>query len=131
IPLQRSWYARVVVRVEAGGARHCEDGSRLRIEHDRGRALRVPAGDRRPKHGLRIRLDRVIERQVDVLPVASRARADGVDRAAQRVLDDRLAAGPPGQGPVETELEAGQPAIVDPRLPEHLRRDRLPTTPPP
>ena len=85
----------------------------------------MPAGDRRPKHGLRIRLDRVIERQVDVLPVASRARADGVDRVAQRVLDDRLAASPPGQGPVETELEAGQPAIVDTGVPEHLRRDRV------
>ena len=115
---------RVDVRVEPGRDRHRPHGAGGRVEHDRGRALRVPAQHGVAQHGLRVRLDRVVERQVDVAAVAHRLRDDGVDRLAGGVLDDPLAAGPAGQLAVERELEPGEAAVVDARVAEHLRGER-------
>ena len=64
----------------------------------------------------------MIERQVDVRPVALRLRLNRVDRLAGGVLDDPLAARPPGERLVARELEPREPVVVDARVAEHLRR---------
>ena len=74
------------------------------------------------KHALGIGLNRVVERQEDVAALARRRRADHVDRAAERVLDDRLGPRPPGEHAVEPELEPRQAAVVDSRVAQHLGR---------
>src|SRR6185503_8530527 len=104
--------------------RHGANGARRGVEHDRGRALRVPLRDRVAQHRLRVCLDRMVEREVDVAPVALRLGDDRVDRLARGVLDDALATGPPGELLVERELEAGQAVVVDARVPDQLRGER-------
>ena len=113
---------REVVRVVTRGLGHREHGPRLRVEHDRRPVLRAIPCDGLPQHLLRVRLDRVVERQVDVRAVALRLRLNRVDRLAGSVLDDPLATGPPGERLVEGELESREPVVVDARVAEHLRR---------
>jgi hypothetical protein len=73
---------------------------------------------------LRVRLDRVIERQEDVAARAFRPLVLDVEHAAAWILDDGLLPGMPGERPVELELEAGETVAVDPDVPEHLGGDR-------
>ena len=108
-----------------GATRHRQHAARLRVEHDRRAVRRVPLRDRRAQHRLDLRLERVVERQEDVAPRPRRRRADDVDRAAERVPDDRLLAGVPGEVVLEPELEACEALVVDARVAEHLRRDRV------
>ena len=75
------------------------------------------------QHGLGLCLDRVVDRQRDVLALPHRRRRDDVDRPAEGVLDDRLRAGLAGQPLVQLQLQAREPVVVDARVAEHLRRD--------
>src|SRR5207253_4041069 len=52
---------------------------------------------------------------------ARRLLADDVDRAPERVLDERLAPGPTAEPAVELELEPGKPGVVETGESEHLR----------
>ena len=69
---------------------------------------------------LRVRLDRVVERQVDVLAVPLGTRGDRVDGLAGGVLDDPLATWAPRELLVERELEACEATVVHARVTEHL-----------
>ena len=80
-------------------------------------------GDGLLEHLLDVRLDHVVERQIGVPALVRRALADDIDRAPERVLHDRLAPGPATEVAVERELEACEPAVVQARVPEHLRGD--------
>ena len=113
----------ILVRVESGRARHGEDRAGARIHHDRGRGLRVPLLHGLPELELRVRLDRVVDRQVDVASVALGHRLEHVEGAAERVLDHRLLPALAGEQPVERELDAREPAVVDPRVAEQRRSD--------
>ena len=115
---------REVVRVVARLGRHREHRTGVRVDDDRGRVLRVQLGHRRAQHLLGVRLDAVVDREEHVLAGLRRDVALDVDRAAERVADDRLLAGNAGELRVELELEAGEAVVVDAREPEHLRRDR-------
>ncbi len=63
---------RVVVRVEPGRYGHCAHRTGRWIEHDRSGAFGVPPPHRVPQHRLHVRLNRVVEGQVDVRAVALR-----------------------------------------------------------
>src|SRR5690348_12756081 len=43
----------------------------------------------------------------------------------ERIANERLAAGLSGERPVERELEAREPMVVDARVAEHLRGNRV------
>ena len=67
----------------------------------------------------------MVERQEDVATRLLRGRRDHVDGAAERVADDRLLAGLAGEVTLEAELQPRDARVVDPRVPEHLRRDAV------
>ena len=117
-------HARGVVRVVAGCLGHGENLAGRRVEDDRRRVLRVPRRDGLAEHLLGLRLDRVIDRGEHVRPLPHRARADHVDRTARRVADDGLLPRAAGELPVVLELEPAEAVVVDPRVAEHLGRDR-------
>ena len=75
------------------------------------------------QHGLRVRLDPVVDRQEDVVARPLRLRRDHVDHAAARIADRRLAAGLADERLVERALEPFEAVVVDPRVAEHLRGD--------
>ena len=115
---------RDLVRVVARLHRHREHAAGLRVEHDRGCALRMPLRDGRAQDLLCVRLDRVIERQERSLAVARGHVALDRDRPADRIAHDRLAARRAGELRVELELEPGEALVVDAGVAEHLRRER-------
>ena len=84
-------------------------------------ALRAPALDRPPQHVLGVRLDPVVEGEEDVVARPLGLDLDDVDRAADRVADDRLAARPADELAVEALLEPVETVVVDAREAEHLR----------
>src|SRR6202011_1190158 len=96
-----------------------------RVEHDRRRALGAPLlyGVREDLLGIRLNL--VVDREEDRLAGPRGSDGLNVDRAAERVADDDLLAGPAAQRIVELELESRETLVVDARITEHLRRDRL------
>src|SRR5439155_18713680 len=100
-------------------------GARLRVEHDRRRALRAPLRHGLAQHLLGVRLDRVVEREEDGLARASRRDPVDLDRTPERVADDDLLAVPAAEARFERELEAGEPLVVDTGVAEHLRCDRV------
>ena len=65
----------------------------------------------------------MVEGQRDVVPVARGARLDDLDRPAARVADVALVARAAGQRPVELQLEAGEPPVVEARVAQNLGRD--------
>ena len=77
------------------------------------------------QHRLDLRLQRVVERQEDVAARLLRRRADHVDRAPERVADDRLLARAAAEVALEPELEPGEAVVVDARVAEHLCGDRV------
>ena len=113
----------VAVRVEAGHHRHREDLAVPRVEHDRGGRLRAPVRDRALEDALGVRLNRVVEREDDIVAVPGRHGLDDVDRAACRVADEALVAHAARQRTVQLQLEPGQTAVVEPRVAEHLGGD--------
>ena len=116
VPLQVLRDVRVVVRVVAGCAGHGEDGAGPRVHHDRRRRLRVPLVDRLPELELRVRLDRVVEGEVDVAAVPLGDGLDDVDGASVRILDHRLLPAAAGEEPVERQLEPREAAVVHSRV---------------
>ena len=116
---------REVVRVVARGLGHREHGPCLRVEHDRRPVLRAIPCDGLPQHLLRVRLDRVVERQEDGLSGQRRGRVLDADRAPERIAHDRLLAGATRELRVELGLETRKPDVVDAGVPEYLRRDRV------
>src|SRR2546423_1348936 len=91
-----------------------EERWRIRAtDTDGRRALGAPLRHRLAEDLLRVRLDRVVERE-EARPAAGR-RHDvlDVDCAAERVADDGLAARRARELPVELELEAREPLVVD------------------
>ena len=114
---------RELVRVERRVVRHREDRAGPRIHHDRRRATgaELPHGAREDLLG--VRLDLVVDRQVTLRPGRSALRGDDVDRPAERVLDDRLEAGPAGERLVERALEPVEAVVVGAREAEHVRGD--------
>ena len=124
VPLVLGRHVREGVRVEPGRGRHRQHRPRVRIEDDRGRALRMPLEDGRAQHVLGLRLDRVVDRQEDVVPVALGHRVEDVDDTADRILDHRLAARAAGQRLVALEFHAGEAVVVDACEADQLRGDR-------
>src|SRR5206468_2603555 len=102
-----------------------EDASWAGVPDDRARRLGGPALARLGKHPLDLALDRVVDREIDVLARCARLRVDDLERAPERVLDDRLLAARPGQRLVELELETGQALVVHARIAEHGRPHAL------
>jgi hypothetical protein len=80
----------------------------------------MPLANCVPQDRLRVRLDRMVERQVDVLAVSLGARGDRVDGLAGGVLDDPLATRAARELLVERELEACEATVVNARIAEHL-----------
>ena len=115
---------RVVVGVEARGARHCQHLARDRVEHDRGGRLRVPLLHRVAQHRLGLRLDRVVDREDDALALPLRRSALDIEGRAVGRLDHRLAARVADQARIQRVLEPREPVIVDASKAEHVRRDR-------
>ena len=88
-------------------------------------ALRPVTAHGLGEHGLRVRLDLVVDREADVLPRGLGLRRDDVEGSSDRVLHDRLAARLTGEHAIERALETFEATVVQPRVPEHLRRDAL------
>ena len=65
----------------------------------------------------------MIDRERHVLAGSLGPRGDDVDRAAERVLDDRLEAGLARERLVERALEPVEAVVVRPGEPEHVRGD--------
>ena len=74
---------------------------------------------------LGVRLDRVVEGREDVLALYLRRRADDVDRPAERVTHDRLGTRPAEEAAVVPILQPLEPLVVDTRIADHLRADRV------
>src|SRR5207247_2470901 len=66
-----------------------------------------------------------VQREEDAVSVTLRSRAENIQRAPEWILDDRLPAGAARQHPVEPELHAGQPSVVDAGIAEHLCGDAV------
>ena len=116
---------REAVGVEARRRRHREHLTGARIHDDSRRRLARPSGEpcpgASPPHspGSRGRSSRRTLR-----PGRLGLGLDDVERAPERVLDDRLAPGLAGERALERALESLEALVVEPRVAEHLRRDR-------
>ena len=85
----------------------------------------MPFLDRLAEDELGFGLDVVIDREGDVAAVARRRRDDRVEDVAERIADERFPTASPCKRLVQRELQAGKAVVVDPRIAEHLRRDRM------
>jgi hypothetical protein len=112
------------IRVEARRGRHREDFAGLRVHHDCGRRPRRPAADGVREDLLRVRLDLTVDREPDVLARRLGLRLDHVERSAERILDDGLASGRPGERLLQRALQALEADVVESGIPEDLRGDR-------
>src|SRR5207237_683975 len=99
------------------------DLARARIEHRRRCVLGIPLPDSLGERLFGVCLNRVIDRHSDVASRNRRTVAQDVDRAARRVLDDRLVTGSSRELAIEPELESGKTAVVDADVPQYLRCD--------
>ena len=86
---------REAVGVVAGLLGHGENRAGVRIEDDRGRALRLPLAHRLLEHLLGVCLHVTVEREEDIAPGAGRAVLDRVHGLAERVPHYRRAPGRP------------------------------------
>ncbi len=111
------------VRVVARLLRHAEDRARVRVHDDRRRVLRMPLLHGLREHLLGVRLDLAVEREEDVAALMRRTLLDRVHRLAERVPHLDRASRLPRQLPVQLELEAREPRVVEAREPEHRGRD--------
>ena len=66
----------------------------------------------------------MVEREGDAPPLHGRPVGKDCDRAAGRILFDRLVARAACELTVELQLEAGEPYAVDADIPQHLCRHR-------
>ena len=114
---------REAVGVEPRRRGHREHGSRVRVHDDGRRGSRAPAAHRLLEHLLGVVLDLVVEREANVAPGRLLLRRDDVERAPERVLDDRLASGPSGEHRLERPLEPLEALVVEARVPDHLCTD--------
>ena len=76
--------------------------------------------NRPAQHLFGVRLDRVIDRQEEAVALLLGRGAQHVDRAPERVADDRLLAGLAGEIVVVLDLEAAHASVVGARETDHL-----------
>ena len=114
---------RIAIRVVAALDGHGENPAGPGVEHDRGGRLRSPVVDRAPQHGLGLGLDRVVEREADVLPRVCGLRVEDIDHLPGGIANDSLAARLPRELALELELETGEAMIVRARVADDLRPD--------
>src|SRR5438270_774641 len=123
VRLQRLRDARRVVRFVAGRLRHREHCAGMRVEDDRRGRLGTRLAHGVAQHLLGVRLDLAVDRREDRVALVLGRRADDVDRAPERVADDRLPAGLAGEALVVLHLEPGEALVVRAREADHLRPD--------
>ena len=101
------------IRVEPRLRRHRQHLAGVRVEHDGARRHRPPAAHRPEQDRLGVGLEARVDREADVAPLDGGLGANHVERAAERIAGDHLAAVTPAERLLERELEPGQAFVVD------------------
>ena len=110
-------------RVEARVVGQRQHLAALHVEHDHAAGARLVLGDRVAHALVGEELHLRVDRQLDVLAVHRiDLRADGLDDAAEPVLDDQARAVAALQLVLEREFDAFLPPLFDVRETDHVRR---------